>query len=98
MPVLPFLTTAELVEQGGGAVEDAEEVPCSIWPTRSSSVNAHGRHHTHQGEAALEFADALQTANRALVNNGATYKIVSATPMEFVPHVVMELLRTSGKA
>lgn len=101
MSSLPFLTTAELREQGATGwttVEGAAAVPCSVWPATSSRNSASGRQHSHGGEAALAFADALRVPNRALVVGGDTYKIVSATPAEFVPHVVLELLLTSGRS
>ncbi len=100
MSSLPFLTTGTLVEQGGAAVAGAEAVPCSVWPATSSRSSDVGHHHTHSGEAALEHADALQVANRSLILTeglyAGTYKIVGATPNGFVPHVVLDLLRTSG--
>lgn len=95
-PVLPFLETAVLVEQGGAVA--VEEVPVSVWPATASHNSTTGRHHTHGGEADLAFADALRVPNRALVVNGETFKIVAATPMDLVPHVVMELLLTSGRS
>lgn len=96
MPTLPFLTTGALVEQGGAAVDGADAVPLSVWPARSARNSATGRHHTHIGEAALEHAAALKAPNRSLVVDGDTYKIVAATAMPFVPHVVIELLLTGG--
>lgn len=98
MSTLPFLTTGALLEQGGAAVEDADEVPCSVWPARASHNSATGRHHTHGGEADLAFAEALRVANRSLTVDGETYKIVGATPMPFMRHVVLELLLTSGRS
>lgn len=98
MPVLPFLTTAELIEQGGEVVDGADEVPCSIWPATSARNSATGRQHSHGGEAALEYAAELSVPNRSLVIDGDRYKIVAATPMTFVPHVVLELLLTSGRS
>lgn len=100
MSSLPFLTTAALTDQGDEAVDGAEAVPCSIWPARSSGVSNTGRHHSHVGEAAIAFGAALQVANRSLTDDadGEVYKIVSATPMPLLPHVVLELLRTSGRA
>lgn len=95
---LPFLTTGRLEELGGTDVAGAEAVPCSVWPATSSSNDRAGRHHTHGGEAALEFADALRVPNRQLVIDGVTYKIDAATPMTFVPHVVLELIETSGQS
>lgn len=95
---LPFLTTGELREQGGTAVDGAGAIPCSVWPATSARSSATGRQHSHGGEASLEFADALRVPNRALVVDGETYKIVAATPMDFVPHVVLELLLTSGRS
>ncbi len=98
MTSLPFLTTGALLEQGGEAVEGAEAVPCSIWPATSSRDSTYGHHHTHAGEAALAFAEALKAPNRSLEVDGETYKIVGATAMPFVPHVVLDLTLTSGRA
>lgn len=98
MPVLPFLTTGALLEQGGTAVEGAAAVPCSVWPATSARNSATGRQHSHGGEAALSFKAALRVPNRSLVVDGETYKIVAATAMDFVPHVVLELLLTSGRS
>lgn len=96
MPSLPFLTTGELREQGGAVV--AAAVPCSVWPATGSHDSASGRHHTHTAEAALAHADALRVPNRSLVVDGDSYKIVAATPNDFVPHVVLELNLTSGRS
>ncbi len=100
MSTLPFLTTAALTEQGGDAVDGAEEVPCSIWPAVASQNTERGRYHTHRGEASIAFAVALRTPNRSLTDaaDGEQYKIVSATPNTLLPHVVLELLQTSGRA
>jgi hypothetical protein len=95
---LPFLTTGELLEQGGDAVEGAEAVPVSVWPATAGRNSAVGRHHTHAGEAALEHAAALRVPNRSLEVEGELYKIVGATANDFVPHVVLELLLTSGRS
>lgn len=98
--VLPFLFDAELQTIGGDSVE--EVVPCSIWPAQSSRASDVGMMHDHVGEAALEHADALRVPNRKLVlgtdagSLQGDYKILSATPMELVPHVVLEL-RRAGK-
>ena len=98
MPSLPFLTTGALIEQGGAAVAGAEAVPVSVWPATSTRNSASGRHHTHTAEAALAHAAALRAPNRSLVVDGETYKIVAATPNGFMPHVVLELLLTSGRS
>lgn len=101
LPSLPFLTTGELREQGAAGwttVDGADEVPCSVWPATSSRNSASGRQHSHGGEAALAYAAALRAPNRMLVVDGDTYKIVSATPADFLPHVVLELLHTSGRS
>lgn len=93
---LPFLTTGRLEELGGADVPGAGEIPVSVWPATSSSTTQSGRYHTHGGEAALEYADELRQPNRQLVVDGVTYKIDAATPMELVPHVVLELVEVSG--
>jgi hypothetical protein len=95
---LPFLTTGELREQGGDTVDGAGAVPCSVWPATSARNSPSGRHHTHAGEAALAHAAALRVPNRSLAVDGAVYKIVGATANDFVPHVVLELLLTSGRS
>lgn len=94
--VLPFLQEAELVELGGTVVEPA--VAVSVWPARNARSSDRGRHHTHTGEAALEHADALAEPNRALILDGDTYRIVGATPMPLMAHVVLDLVRTSGRS
>lgn len=98
MTTLPYTATAALTEQGGAAVAGAEAIPCSIWPATASRNSATGRQHTHGGEAALEHAAALRVPNRTLTADGETYRIVAATPMPYVPHVVLELLLTSGRS
>lgn len=98
MPTLPFLKTGALVAQGGGPVAGAGAIACSVWPATSTQNRPGGRHHTHGGEAELAFAAALRVPNRSLVVDGVTYKIVAATPMDLVPHVVLELLETSGQS
>lgn len=96
MPSLPFLTTGELRDQGGAVVSAA--VPCSVWPATNARNSASGRHHDHAGEAALEHAAALRVPNRSLAVDGEVYKIVGATANDFVPHVVLELVLTSGRS
>lgn len=104
MTPLPFRFEAALLDAGGEPVVGVDPVPCSIWPATSSAIAAAGRHHTHSGEAALDFAQALGVPNRQLElgpEAGAVagrYRITAATPMEIVPHVVLELNRTSGRA
>lgn len=98
MPSLPFLALGELLEQGGDAVTGADEVPCSVWPAQSSNNSQVGHHHSHRGEAHLDYADELQVPNRRLVVDGETYVIVSATAMPLLPHVVLELKLTSGRS
>lgn len=99
--VLPFLFLAELQERSGLVL--AAGVPVSVWPARSSRNGAAGRHHTHQGECALEYAQDLREPNRVLELGPdaglleGRYVVVSATPMEFMAHVVLELNLTSGK-
>lgn len=98
--VLPFMFDAEVRELGGDLV--AIGVPCSVWPGQSTRISDRGRHHDHRGEAALEHADALRQPNRILRlgaeagSLAGDYNIVAATPMEILPHVVLELRRTSG--
>lgn len=98
MTTLPFMQTGALIEQGGAAVAGAGAIPCSVWPAVGVSNSATGRHHDHRGEADRDHAAALQVPNRSLVVDGITYKVVAATPMDLVPHVVLELLRTSGRS
>lgn len=98
MASLPFLTEGALFEQGGSSVDGADAIPCSVWPAQSAHNSPVGRHHTHKGEAHLDFADDLQVPNRRLEVDGDTYSIVAATPMSFVPHVVLELILTSGRS
>lgn len=95
MTTLPFLTTGELQDQGGGSIFGAEDVPLTVWPARASS-SPQGRTYTHEGEAHLDFAEDLQVPNRQLVVDGLTYKIVNAQPQQFVPHVALELRRVEG--
>jgi hypothetical protein len=94
--VLPFLTLGRLLEGDGSLVADA--VPCSVWPAESSRVDGTGRRHSHRGEAHLDFATRLRVPNRLLEVNGERFRIMSATPMTALPHVVLELLLTSGRA
>lgn len=91
-------------ELGGAAVAGAAAVPCSVWPATSSRDSDRGHHHDHRGEADLAYHAALSEPNRQLVLGAeagqlaGVYRIVGATPMEFLPHVVLELIRTSGES
>ncbi len=103
MPVLPFLFTASLLDAAGADL--GVDIHCSVWPARSSRNSDVGRHHTHTGEAALEHVDALREPNRQLelgvdapVSLRGRYRIVGATPMDLVPHVVLELIATHGRS
>ena len=93
---LPFLSVGVVTTLGGDVTVGA--LPCSVWPATSSSSGDAGHHHSHTGEAELDFADELQIPNRVLVVDGVSYRIVSATPNYFLPHVVLELNRTSGRS
>jgi hypothetical protein len=101
---LPFRFEATLVDNAGLAVDGVGPVRCSIWPAIGSAVGEAGRPHSHSGEAALEFAEELRLPNRSLVLGPEAgllegrYRILAATPMEIVPHVVLELLVTRGSA
>lgn len=70
------------------------EIPCSIWPATSSSVSRSGVHHTHTAEADYDFRDELTVDNRSLVLEEKRYKIIEATPMDLVEHVVLLLKHT----
>lgn len=97
MTTLPYTTTAGLKEQGGASVAGAGAIKCSIWPATSSRNSTTGRQHTHGGEADFAHAVALRVPNRTLTAaDGEVYKIVAATAMPYVKHVVLELLLTSG--
>jgi hypothetical protein len=93
---LPFLSVGELRNLAGDVIVD--QVPCSVWPATSSRSGDAGQHHTHRGEAELDFVEELQQPNRTLVVDGVSYRITSATPNYFLPHVVLELNRTSGRS
>lgn len=95
-PVLPFNRLAQLIEQGGAVVHAT--MPVGVWPAGSERNAGAGRHHTHRGEAPIRFAVDLQVPNRSLVLDGEAYKIMAATPMDLVPHVALELNRTSGRS
>lgn len=94
MAPLPFLTLGALLEQGGDGVEDADEIPCTVWPAGGGNSNT-GRNYDHVGEAHLDYADALVVSNRKLVVGGVTYAIVGAVPQPMViPHVALRLRAT----
>jgi hypothetical protein len=92
--VLPFMEQADVVELGGTVV--IADMPVSVWPATSDRTSDVGRHHTHGGQAPLEHADELEQPNRALEYAGDTYRIVGATPMPLMAHVVLDLVRTAG--
>lgn len=96
--IAPFFYTAQLIEQGGAEV--VTQLPVSVWPARNSLNGGRGRHHTHTGEAHPAYAEQLQVPNRSLViAAGAlagTYKITSAVPQQALPHVQLELTRTTN--
>ncbi len=100
--ILPFPFTAQLLAADKTLLVAA--VPCAVWPATATSVARAGRHHTHSGEAALEHAAALREPNRFLLLPAAAghlaghYKIVGCTPMELVPHCVLELNATHGRS
>lgn len=94
--VLPFLSLGRLLERDGEEV--AAGVPCTVWPAESSRVDGTGRRHSHRGEAHLDFAALMRVPNRVLEVDGERYLIVTATPMTMLPHIVLELLLTSGRA
>lgn len=96
MATLPFLETARLV---GNAVADevVAEIPCSIWPARSSRPGAAGQQHDHTGEADPYYRDELAMPNRWLVRvGGSRYKITAAVYHEFTDHVALELRSTGA--
>ncbi len=98
MTTLPYRQTAALRSVGGVAVAGGGAIPCSVWPAESSRNSDAGRQHSHRGEAAPAFGAMLRVPNRELLVDGEVYKIVSATPMDLVPHVVLELQQTSGRS
>lgn len=98
MPSLPFLSEGALFEQGGAAVAAADEIPCSVWPATNAYNSQAGRHHTHRGEAHLDYAAELKVPNRTLTVDGESYRVIAATAMPLIPHVVLELLMTSGRS
>lgn len=92
MPTLPFIKTGLLREKGGTPV--VEELPISDpWPT-TRSVFAAGAHYDHEAEAALLYADELETPNLILEVDGRAYMIIDRQRHNYLPHVALKLRET----
>lgn len=88
---LPFLTRGELLRQGGETVAGCESIPISVWPSSPARIERVGGAYDHEAEVPLEFATDFEDANLSLVVEGVTYKVTSAIPQPFLPHVVLNL-------
>jgi hypothetical protein len=99
VPQLPFLYTAELVEQNGQTV--VRRLSCSVWPATSQDSARAGETFDHTGEAPYDARDELTAGkNRRLrVTRGpmeGEYRIVGATPQPFTRHIALELIRVKA--
>lgn len=68
----------------------AEPVPLSLY-TGTETVEGHGDYDTYEGEAPIEFADALLAPNTVLISGERRLRLVEAIVVYEVPHVRMRL-------
>jgi len=92
MASLPYTLTATVTAQGGAEV--LSDMPIQLWPSGGHNETT-GRYYDHSGECPYEYAEALSDPNLSAEVAGVDYKIVSAIPHAFFPHVALFLRRSN---